>query len=379
VPGTGDVVVWLAHGRDGDASGLVEALRRRGIASRIHVGDSPPDGKADLVVRLSDSIAEEDAGLAERLASAGAARAMLLVAPQAASAGCRRAEGGARCVFLADRAWGDDALAALAELALECVRERAEREREKAYLDGLAEAQESFVAIASHDLRTPVSTLRLVLDLLRSGLAQVRTKQPGRIDIDELFEIMGRSLDKMDVFANDIIEAWRLYRGRPEVRPEPVSLNAVVEDIVAGMFPVAMQKDIALDLVKDQSLGPILAEPQRVGQVAANLIGNAIKYTPRGGSVKVLTRPEPGGAILEVSDTGPGIAESERDRLFQRFARGSARATGGEPSTGLGLFICREIVELYGGRIWFESEPGHGARFYVFWPGPRPEGSQARK
>jgi signal transduction histidine kinase len=85
--------------------------------------------------------------------------------------------------------------------------------------------------------------------------------------------------------------------------------------------------------------------------------------------VTVYTKAAEGGAQLEVADTGPGISEADRDKIFKRFSRGSALATGGEPSTGLGLFICREIVDLYGGKIWFESKQGQGCRFFVFWPG----------
>jgi signal transduction histidine kinase len=95
-------------------------------------------------------------------------------------------------------------------------------------------------------------------------------------------------------------------------------------------------------------------------------VGNALKYTPPGGSVTVSTRPAEGGSVLEVSDTGPGVPEGERAELFQRFSVGSARATGGEPSTGLGLYICREIVESHGGRIWYEPRAGGGSTFLVF-------------
>ncbi|MHC4247884.1 MAG: sensor histidine kinase [Planctomycetota bacterium] len=115
--------------------------------------------------------------------------------------------------------------------------------------------------------------------------------------------------------------------------------------------------------------------------MVANLVENAVKYTPPGGSVTVrtLSNGEAGGVVLEVADTGPGVPEEERDRLFQRFGRGSARTTGGEPSTGLGLFICREIVEQHGGRVWFEpiEGPGHGSRFFAFWP-PAATSSETR-
>jgi len=137
---------------------------------------------------------------------------------------------------------------------------------------------------------------------------------------------------------------------------------------VASLFPVAIRKDIALDLVTEPAVGLILAGEKSVGQVVANLVGNALKYTPPGGTVAVCTRRDEGGALMEVADTGPGIGPEDAARLFQRFARGNARATAGEPSTGLGLYICREIVESLGGRIWVESTPPDGSRFFVHWP-----------
>lgn len=358
-----EVLIWVENPKDPEAAAFAEELRRGGVSVRIHEGAAPPEGRAPLVVWWPASTPKAEGWtLLEELSQSLGLRTAMAVLPRLPDEHPPR-RGGPK-IALAERSWGAPALAALARLALELARRD-------------TTGAENFIALASHDLRTPVSTLRLVLDLLRKGLAQ---KTPKGLDIDELLEIMSRNLDRMDAFTTDILDAWRLYRGELEVRAEPVSLNAVVEDVVASMFPAAMQKDIALDFVKDPNAGQILAEERRVAQVAANIIGNAIKYTPRGGAVKVYTRADRalGGCVLEVADTGPGIPESERDGLFRRFWKGSARATGGEPSTGLGLFICKEIVELYGGRIWFESEPGKGARFFVLWPAGTTGAREAR-
>ena len=282
-------------------------------------------------------------------------------------------------VITADPTWEPTALARLTEVALIVAREREGRVRAEDRLGELAQAQDSFGAIVSHDLRTPVTTLRLLRDLFTSQLnakADLLTKNE-RVSTDELLGIMSRSLDRMEAFIDDMLEAWRLSPGPSEQAPEPVGLNRVVGEVVAGLFPVAMQKDIVLDLATDPDVGLVLAEARRVGQVVSNLVGNALKFTPQGGSVTVTTRPAspedggdlPGGAVLEVADTGPGIAAEDREKIFRRFSRGRARATGGEPSTGLGLYICREVVELYGGRIWFESAPGKGSRFFVLFLG----------
>lgn len=361
------IAVWSRAADGGPPSGVVEALRAACPDVSTHRGNEPPAEPADVLLIWADAADPDVERRALEAQRSGLAAVVMIAAP--GSHGMVRGEsrGEPSHIVRLDPGWEPAAVTTLVEGALagamECVRARA-----------LAETQESFVAIASHDLRTPVSTLRLLHDLFRSKLtARTEPLGPGELsDFDEFLSIMERCLEKMDGLIGDILETWRLYRGPSELVREPVSLNAVAEDIVAGMFPAAMKKDIALDLIAEPSLGPVMAERRRVGQVVANFVENAIKYAPPGGAVTVRTCPAPGGggAVLEVADSGPGVPEEERGRLFRRFGRGSAKTTGGEPSTGLGLFICREIVEQYGGRVWFEpvNAPGCGSRFFAFWP-----------
>ncbi len=361
------VVIWSPVSADGPSAEFVEAVREACPGAILHAGDEPPEGRADVIVIWAAADAPDIDARARAVRRSGLARVVVVAAPGAHGMLAGSGLDEPTHIVKLDPSWDQRAVATLVRGALAGARESARAAE-------IAEAQESFIAIASHDLRTPVSTLRLLHDLFRSKLsARTEPLSPRELsDFDELLEIMERNLEKMDVFIGDILEAWRLYRGRPQPAMEPMSLNSVAEDIVAGLFPSAIKKDLALDLVVDPSLGPIMAEPRRVGQVVANLVENAIKYTPRGGTVTVRTFPdaERNGAVLEVADTGPGVPEEERGKLFQRFGRGSARTTGGEPSTGLGLFICREIVEQHGGRVWFEpaEDPGVGSRFFAFWP-----------
>jgi len=330
-------------------------------------GEKPPDTRCDMLIIWSGADAPEVGTVALEARQAGLAHVVAIIAPGAQGMLEGPAAAAPSHVVKIDPAWGSPAITTVLQGALAGARECARAE-------DIVTMQEGFVAIASHDLRTPVSTLRLLHDLFRSRLnAETGKHSPGELsDLEEMLDIMERNLEKMDEFISDILEAWLLFRGRPQLVKEAVSLGSVTEDIVAGLFPLALKKDIALDLMTDQSVASIMAEPRRVGQVVANLVGNGIKFTPSGGSVTVRTfsDPEAGGAVIEVADTGPGVPEDERGKLFQRFGRGSVKATAGEPSTGLGLFICREIVEQHGGRIWFEpvESPGHGSRFYAFWP-----------
>jgi signal transduction histidine kinase len=366
-----DVLIW-ATGPGAVPPPLTDALESQGIVPRIHLGDEMPSEKSLVVVRWCDSFASNEFATAIDMLASGTAKGVVVVAdgvpaltPDALRPG----------LYLVDSAASPRSLATAIATALVGARDVAAQEEERARLSDVADAQENLVAIASHDLRTPVSTLRLVHDLFRSGLtAATLPRDSSKIDIDELLDILERNLDKMEAFINDILEASRLYRGRTDVKFDAVSLNSVIDDTIAGMFPIAIRKDIGLDFVKEKDIPAIKGETTRVSQVVANLIGNALKYTPSGGTVSVYTRLHDGGAELEVSDNGPGIADQDRQKVFRRFSRGSAKATGGEPSTGLGLFICREIVDLYGGKIWFESKPGAGSTFFVFWPAANSQG-----
>lgn len=424
------MTIWTTAAPPSAARLVARAIESNGFSVGFHESSEPPPAGAAVILRWAEgpdgSFTGDWRDEARMCLNSGEVRAVIVAAPGASGvehlagdsdrggaslrsrsskplrsqAPEQRETGGppsaAVLMIGVDPARGAEVIATIAEIALSCVGKIADTLMAS---DDLFKTQEEFVAIASHDLRTPVSTLRLLHDLLSSKLkAGAGGLSPKELsDFDELLEIMARNLDKMEAFTEDILSAWRLFRGRAEADTGPVSLNAVVEDAVAGLFPSAMRKDIALDLVIDSSIERVSAESRRAGQVVANLVGNAVKYTPRGGTVTVYTRAGEGGAVLEVADTGPGIPEDERAGLFERFSRGSARATGGEPSTGLGLYICREIVEHHGGRIWFEprgevgqdqgaaqerggvgqdqgaaqergEEEQGGSRFLVFWP-----------
>ena len=360
------IVIWAFGGAEAPSE-LADKLRETCPDILLAEGEKPPDTRCDMLIIWSETNGPAADTVALEARQAGLAHVVAIIAPGARGMLEGPNDSTPSHVVKIDPAWGSPAITTVLQVALAGARECARAE-------DIATTQEGLIAIASHDLRTPVSTLRLLHDLFRSRLnASTGKHSPGVLsDLEEMLDIMERNLEKMDEFIGDILEAWLLFRGRPQLVKEAVSLGSIAEDIVAGLFPLALKKDIALDLMTDQSVGSIMAEPRRVGQVVANLVENAVKYTPSGGSVTVRTfsDPEAGGAVLEVADTGPGVPEDERGRLFQRFGRGSVKTTAGEPSTGLGLFICREIVEQHGGRIWFEpvEGPGHGSRFYALWP-----------
>jgi signal transduction histidine kinase len=228
-----------------------------------------------------------------------------------------------------------------------------------------------FVANVSHELRTPTTTIKLYAYLMQQHPQRWR----------EYLDPLAQEADHQAQLVEDILQISRIDAGRLELAPQPTSLNELVGGIVASHRVLAQESGLTLKyrsappLVPQQSRNgePIaLIDPERIVQVLNNLVGNAIRYTPEGGTVTVSTdKREAEGrtwATVEVSDTGIGIPPSELPHIFDRFFRGEQPQAMQLPGTGLGLSIVQEIVELHGGRVMVNSEQGMGSTFSVWLP-----------
>lgn len=219
-----------------------------------------------------------------------------------------------------------------------------------------------FLADVSHELKTPIAALRTFNELLSDG--QVDDKATER----EFLEQSRQQIDRLDWLAANLLELSKLESGLVLLDLRPDDLRAVVESAVQQSQPAADRKGV--ELVTDLPEEPIRQphDPQRMGQVLSNLLGNAIKFTPRGGEVRVTLEPTTDGAELRVADTGVGINAAELPFVFERFYRGEqaheSRATG----SGLGLSIVRSIVEMHSGRVSISSTPGKGTEVAVDLP-----------
>ena len=226
-----------------------------------------------------------------------------------------------------------------------------------------------FVAVVSHELRTPLTAIQGSLELV---LNQDYFEMPEKMH--ELLTISQSNVDRLRVLINDILDFSKIEANRLSLNFEAVSMRDVVQEVVRSMQSMAGQSGIALTMDLPESLPAIQADKVRVGQVFTNLIGNALKFTPAGGTVDVRVDATPaGGVVCEVSDTGPGIAPKDLGRLFQKFQQLDSSLTRKQGGTGLGLVICKGLVEGHGGRIWVESEVGTGSRFFFALPA-RPGG-----
>jgi signal transduction histidine kinase len=230
-----------------------------------------------------------------------------------------------------------------------------ELRHEKEDLRRLNEEKNRFMGMAAHDLRNPLfGVLTLTEVLMRRGsLSEADQK---------LLRQIARSTTSMRTLVDDFLDVSAIEAGELRLRRERVDLGSVVEDCVALQQPLAAQKNIDIHFEKDGHAA-VLADADKIGQVMANLITNALKFSPENGIVDVSLIASKSVVRVSVSDRGSGISPQETELLFQPFSMASTRATAGESRTGLGLAICRKIVEGHGGRIWVESNAGHGSVF----------------
>jgi signal transduction histidine kinase len=220
--------------------------------------------------------------------------------------------------------------------------------------------KDEFVALISHDLRTPLTSIIGYLELTLDD-DNLTEEQRGFLSIAD------RNADRLLRLVNDLLFVARLEAGELDLHPTELDLAAVVRQSVQEAEPRATAGGIELTCDAG-AVSAVQADKGRMFQLVDNLISNAIKFTPAGGDVRVSVTPVNGVVRLEVADTGVGIEYQEQQRLFERFFRTSTASEHQIPGTGLGLYITRAIVEAHGGSIAVRSDPGEGTSFSVDLP-----------
>ena len=219
-----------------------------------------------------------------------------------------------------------------------------------------------FLADVSHELRTPIAALRTFNELLKERAGEDPAARA------EFLESSGQQIDRLDWLAQNLLELSKLDSGLVLLDLRPDDLRAAVESAVEQAEAAAERRSVRLALEVPEVPLRIHHDAQRIGQVVTNLVGNAIKFTPRGGSVTVSVLPHVSGAEIVVRDTGVGIDGSELPRIFERFYRGSRANEARGSGSGLGLAIVRSIVDMHGGSVSVESRLGRGSQFVVTLP-----------
>jgi PAS domain S-box-containing protein len=228
------------------------------------------------------------------------------------------------------------------------------------HLKELDRIKSEFVATVSHDLRSPLTAILGYAELIgRAG--------PINDQQTEFIRRVRSSVQAITALISDLLDLGRIETGFDEQK-EPTEFTGIVRGAVEGLVSRAAEKRIQLDIDLPPALAPVRGNPVRLRQMAANLIDNAIKYTPQGGTVHMRVQEEGDQLIFTVVDTGIGIAPADQPYVFDKFYRTSNVRESGIPGTGLGLSIVKGIAEDHGGRVWVESKLGSGSMFVVVLP-----------
>ena len=226
--------------------------------------------------------------------------------------------------------------------------------------------REEFLAIVSHDLRNPLGTILSCAEVLStdSVLSQIPDETKRWI------EVINRNAATALRLISDILDVERIADGKLGLQFANYSLSDIIKEAIENQKHLASMKSILLKTTALTISEPINCDRDRVAQILSNLIGNALKFTPEGGSVIVNTQELGSDIVVSVEDTGPGIADDQKDHIFERLAQIGNKDRCG---LGLGLFISKMLVESHGGKIWVESSPGQGSVFYFTLPKLGPE------
>jgi len=222
----------------------------------------------------------------------------------------------------------------------------------------------SFVSSVSHELRTPLVAIDKSVSLILS-----KSTGPISETQEQFLQIAKRNLKRLSRLINDLLDLSKLEAGRMQLERKSSSIKDIINESMDTFNTWAQTKSVTIEEKIENNLPPINIDPSRIIQVLTNLIGNAIKFTPKGGAIVIKASNDDSYAVkISVADTGTGIGKEDLDKIFDKFYQTGERGTTDISGTGLGLSICKEIVELHGGKIWVESEKGYGAKFIFTLP-----------
>ncbi len=231
-----------------------------------------------------------------------------------------------------------------------------------------------FVSVASHQLRTPLTAIRLFVEmLLKDGVGRLNKTQK------EYLENIEKSTNRMILLVNDLLNVSRLDTGRITVSPEQVQMEDLIEDAIEEVLPLADQRKCSIVFKKpNKKTKKVSIDPSLIRQAIHNLLTNAIKYSPLGKKCEVVVTLKKTAKeyIISVSDHGMGIPEDVQSRVFSKFFRADNAVKQETEGTGLGLYIVYTIMKTMGGKVWFNSKEGEGSTFYISFPA---KGVKAKK
>jgi PAS domain S-box-containing protein len=357
----GIVTLASAHAHPGQAAGTQFVLDRYAARTPASPGEVIRTGKAVFQPALSRAdfldAAGGDAELADLIGSLGFVS--YIAVPMIAHGHTHGALTFASC--RPDRPYTEKDFRFAHEVAA-CAALAIENGRAYDMVKTSSNLKDEFLATLSHELRTPLNAIMGYARLLRAG-----SLQPDRVA--HALEVMDRNAGALSQIIEDVLDVSRIIAGKSRLQLQPVQLSDVIQDAIATIMPTADAKGVRVIADLSPQVPGIWGDPDRLLQVAWNLLTNAVKFTPAGGRVFVRTQIADGQASVTVTDTGAGIAAEFLPHLFERFRQADAGTTRRHGGLGLGLAIARHIIEMHGGTIEAESPgPGQGSTFRLLLP-----------
>jgi len=226
------------------------------------------------------------------------------------------------------------------------------------------DSHSEFANLASHQLRTPLSGNKWMLELLqRTDKGNLSEKQK------EYIEKIYSSNERMIALVNDLLEVSQIDEGSSKLYLRPTDITSVIRTILKEKELEVKKKKIQVTLtVEQEPFVQVMSEANKIKQALNNIISNAITYTPSGGKIAIDLKIQGGDVVGSIRDTGFGIPKNQQDKIFKKFFRGSNILAVETSGTGLGLYIAKSFIEASGGKLWFESEEGKGTTFYFTLP-----------
>lgn len=241
-----------------------------------------------------------------------------------------------------------------------------------AQLMELDRMKDAFISMVTHELRTPLTVISGTSELLEAGIYGPLAPEQAEPVSQIAFQA-----DRLRGLVNDLLDLSKMAAGMMRLRREPLDAYSLVEAVVQQLVTLAARGGVLLRNQVRHDLPEIDCDGQRIEQVLTNLISNAIKFTPTGGQIIVSATAEANQLRFCVADTGQGIPPEALPRIFDKFFQVQSNTETGKIGTGLGLAIVKHLVELHGGEVSVESEPGKGSRFYFTVPWEKGEGRGA--
>jgi two-component system CheB/CheR fusion protein len=218
----------------------------------------------------------------------------------------------------------------------------------------LEKQKEDFIGIASHELKTPVTSIKAYAELVQEQLTETGDTLNG-----DLMNRLSGQIEKLSDLISDLLDTTKISEGQLRLTLRPTDVSALLAEKLDDMKRIADQTF----LLNMDTLHPVVADSDRIGQVVTNLLANAVKYSPRNSTITVTAHNEAEGIRVSVRDEGYGISEPDQRKIFDQFYRVTTNNMDTFPGTGLGLYVSRQIIERHGGKITVDSHLGEGSVF----------------